>query len=166
MTAADIAPTGGVLEPGQLRRIHQLKDAIGGRYSGDGTDARDNWAKALRPFKKANGEPCAHSSELSKDQATFLIWRMENITERQAQRAEVETVVPDIAPKPTLHDLMARHMDDEEQNEWLHATFGKGHVQELDSAQCEAAFALLEAFGDPDKFDTVATRLRALDRIK
>ncbi len=117
----------------------------------------------LAAFKKSTGEPCGTPNELSVEQAANLLGRYEAKLARRELRA---ADVPDIAPKKTLQEAMAAHMEGEEADGWIHSTFGVSHVQELDKQQAEDAFALLATFGDPDKFDVLETKLRTMGRIR
>jgi len=141
-----------------IARLMALKADVGGM-------SPDMYSKQLAAFKQADGKPCQTAADLSQPQIQNLIERYEKkIAQQKARAADVPDITPII--KPTLRELMAKHFEDGEDAEWIFATFGEEHVQALNPEQATDAYALLDAFGDPDRFDTVATRLRALGRIK
>jgi hypothetical protein len=119
----------------------------------------------LAAFKTSAGEPCKTPSELSEEQADNLVLRYEAKLARQTARAEqpVELVIG--GPKPTLSDVLRGHMDGDESAEWLHAVFGKEHVQELSAEQCTTAFALLAAFGQ-SHYDELESKARQQGLIR
>lgn len=167
-TAADVAPTGGPCTPDQNKLIHVLKGQVGGVFSGDGSDPRDKWSKTLGVYRREDGTRCAHTNELSKDQATHLIDRMQGYVQKQQQRAEstpdIGAAVPDVTP--TIPALLNGHFANSgEAGDWLEGLFGMRRLEELDATESETALQLLLVLGT-DGYDAAEEKMRALSRIR
>lgn len=175
-TAADVKPTGGLATPQQIKLIHVLKAQVGGVFSGDGTDPRDKWAKTLGVYRNADGGRCAHSNELSSDQASHLIDRIQGYVEKQGQRAAagVDIGAVDRATKqnkpPSLEDLLpsAQEPDDiTPGSSWLMGLFGVDSLNAMDRTEKQTALELLLALNmGPDAYDAAQTNARQKGRIR
>ncbi len=168
-TAADVKPTGGPITPDQIKALHTLRGKVGGM-------TEDLYRKAIAVYRKADGSRCVGedglgtSKELSKDQASHLLNRLEDKITKQAERAgtgiDLSSSVPPEPVTPTLSDLLASHMDSsEDASGWLHAMFGLHHVQDLEAEEVKTAFALLAAYGTP-RYDAEEEKARALGKIR
>ncbi len=175
-TAADVPCCGEPLSPAQLKKIHALRDEIGGVFSGSEEDARTNWGKALRVYRNAKGERIVTSKDLCKTQASHLVERMEGYVRKQGERAAAGADIGAIEPLvknptvPTLGQLMDEVFpvgQEEELTTWLHATFEKEHPQELTTLEASTALSLLIAMklGD-EEYDRVETVCRSTGRIR
>ncbi len=143
-------------------------------FSGDGTDPRDKWSKTLGVYRRQDGSRCAHSNELSRDQASHLVDRMRGYVAKQKERADMGVDIQAVTPVSAVVGAGAGNLDDAlqkaftsdtEERAWLHGVFGADHVRELDRDQCETALALVLAL-NTDKYDELETRARSLGRIR
>lgn len=169
--AATIPHNGTPITPDQLKKIHALRDEVGGVFSGNEEDARTNWGKALRVYRDAKGERITTSKDMSKDQASHLIDRMEGYVRKQAERMEAGVDIGAIAPpKPTMGALLDLHFPvgkEDDLSAWVHATFGKDHTQDLDKEESACALQLLLAMSEGDEaYDKAETKARALGLVR
>lgn len=69
---------------GQVTRIHQLRGELPG-WDGDHSHPEHLYTVALRGYKKADGEPATSAKDLTFEQASNLIKRMQGLSDRKVQ---------------------------------------------------------------------------------
>lgn len=86
--AKDIAHDGVVATKAQVGRLHMLRAQIP-TLNATPDHPESAWKKTIRVYRKQDGSRCEHSNDLSKQQASHLIQRMEEKATKLAQ-AEAE----------------------------------------------------------------------------
>lgn len=87
-------PSTPMIEAAQVQQIHVLKEKIGGWTGKD----NDEYRKALAGYRKADGTRCTSSKDLTAEQAANLLKRMQDMFQRQAEKArkmEAESPIAD-----------------------------------------------------------------------
>ncbi len=189
---ADMIPHDGNLATGeQVKMLHTLKSKLQ-MSDCDGTCAQEvqqysKRAKGTVPktvyciyhtqlaaFKDEDGKPCRSSKDLSKTQISNLIDRYEARVRNQASRADqgmdLAAVVPLGPAKPTMGALLDLHFpvgQEDDLSAWVHATWGKDHVQDLDKEESACALQLLLAMSEGDEaYDKAETKARAMGLVR
>lgn len=150
-TAADIAHEGVPRTREQNKLIQVLRGQCGGVYSGDET--REQWVRIIRVYRNQAGERISTSADLSKNQATHLIDRMNKYLAQVTARAEE---LPDLDalgghPPDELAKLRAeiesKQSDGDETLEMdLLDVFRVGRISDLPTQLVDKALALTMAW--------------------
>lgn len=80
-------PTAMLANPSQVQQIHIMKEKIGG-WTGKAEHPGHPYRLALSAYKNAKNEPCVSSKDLTYEQASNLIKRMQGMIDRQAETAK------------------------------------------------------------------------------
>jgi len=164
-TAADIPHEGVQRTKAQNDRIHALREQCGGKYSGAGDESRALWQKTIGVYRDAKGERITTSADLSKNQASHLISRMEGylakVTARAAEPPDLGALgghPPDELAKLRA-EIQAKQSDGDESLELdLLEVFRIPRMSELPTQLADKALALTLAWGS-SAYTTLRTRI-------
>jgi hypothetical protein len=162
-TAADIPHEGVPVTPDQIKLIHVLRGKCGGVYSGD--EGRPQWVKIVQVYRDQKGDRAKSSTELSRNQASHLIDRMNGYLAKVTARAEeVPDVSGHLSPNPELEKLIADidgTGDEERLTDEICSTLRVMQVGDLVTPErVSAAFALVAAW-KTNSYDAIKARIIA-----
>jgi hypothetical protein len=162
-TAADIPHEGVPRTKAQNDRIHVLREQCGGKYSGAGDESRALWQKTIGVYRNAKGERITTSADMSKNQASHLIDRMERYLSKVTTRAEQPPDLDALGGHPPDElaklraEIQAKQSDGDESLELdLLEVFRVGRISDLPTQLVDKALALTMAWGS-----TAYTTLRS-----
>jgi hypothetical protein len=163
VTAADIPHEGVPVTPDQIKLIHVLRGKCGGVYSGD--EGRPQWVKIVQVYRDQKGDRAKSSTELSRNQASHLIDRMNGYLAKVTARAEeVPDVSGHLSPNPELEKLIADidgTGDEERLTDEICSTLRVMQVGDLVTPErVSAAFALVAAW-KTNSYDAIKARIIA-----
>jgi len=154
LTAADIPHEGVPLSDGQLKKIHILRKECGGVFTGEDDNPDSFWrVKVLRVYRNQKGERLTSSTQLSKNQASHLIDRLEAHKAKVTARANEPVGVSPITgedPVARLVEAIAATGDEEQLTEEICDTLRIMQVGDISTPErASAAFALIAAWKTP-----------------